>query len=107
MNVELIFEWEGQMIKKKKVNNNQVLMTTSPMEEIRKDHILYSSGMGKGRRDFKYSGWEEGESLSEESVFSCDAKEPASQRSGWKTFQAGVPAGAKALGQRRVPSRPL
>lgn len=42
--------------KKEQVNSNQVLMTAGPVKEIRKENILYSSGVGKGRRDFKYGG---------------------------------------------------
>lgn len=47
-----------------------------------------------------------GKSLSNESMFLCGVK-PASQRSGGTAFQAERATGAKALGKKHVPSRPL
>ena len=47
------------------------------------------------------------ESLSQELVFLCEGKEPASPRTGGTSFQAEGAAGTKALGQEAAHSRPL
>lgn len=92
--MELIFEGGETDDRKEKVNTNEVGMTASPTEEIRKGNNTLLRG-GEEWSDFKYCGWKE--CFQGVSAFEMGRRKPVSQRCEEKTFQARGPTGAKAL----------